>query len=69
MIARRVTRVLAVLALLSGTVFFFQGIGVLPGSFMTGRAEWAYIGASLVGVAVLVLWLARPSRSSGDASG
>ena len=45
---------------------FLRRIPVDP---MTGRAEWAYIGASLVGVAVLVLWLARPPRSSGDARG
>lgn len=60
---RVVAQALGVLLLLSGTVFFFQGIGVIPGSFMTGRSEWAYIGAGLVGVAVLVLWLGRGARS------
>ena len=28
-----------------GLVWFFQGIGVLHGSFMTGQALWAVIGA------------------------
>ena len=63
---RYLVGVLAVAALLTGGTFFFQGIGVLPGSFMTGRAEWAFIGAAFVGVAVLGLWLAwragRPAR-------
>jgi hypothetical protein len=44
------------LALLAGGVFFFQGIGIIPGSFMTGRSEWAVIGAALVaGAAALYL--------------
>jgi hypothetical protein len=54
---RSLVRIAAIVVLLAGTVFFFQGIGVLPGSFMTGRSEWAAIGAAMVGVAVLGLWL------------
>ena len=54
---RLATRIVAVLALLAGVVFFFQGIGVIPGSFMTGRSEWAVIGAALVAGAVALLWL------------
>lgn len=53
---RLVLRVVGVIALLSGTVFFFQGIGVLPGSFMTGRSEWAYIGAALDVIGAVALW-------------
>ena len=56
---RTVVRIVAVLVLLSGTLFFFQGIGVVPGSFMTGRSEWAFIGAAMVGVAVLGITLSR----------
>jgi hypothetical protein len=33
---------------LAGAVFFFQGIGVLGGSFMIGSTKWAVIGALLV---------------------
>ncbi len=35
---------------LVGAVWFFQGIGVIGGSFMSGEALWAVIGA----VAVLI---------------
>ena len=56
---RSVVRVVAILVLLSGTLFFFQGIGVVPGSFMTGRSEWAFIGAAMVGVAVLGITLSH----------
>ncbi len=54
---RLAIRIVAVLALLTGVVFFFQGIGVIPGSFMTGRSEWAVIGAALVAGAAALLWL------------
>ena len=54
---RLAVRIVAVVALLAGTVFFFQGIGVIPGSFMTGRSEWAVIGAALVAGAVALFWL------------
>ena len=44
------------LLLLMGVVWIFQGIGVLPGSFMTGQRKWATYGAiaALIGVALLV---------------
>jgi len=45
--------------LLVGTVFFFQGIGVIGGSFMTGSARWAVIGAVLDVAGVGLLALAR----------
>jgi hypothetical protein len=54
---RVAVRIVAVVALLAGVVFFFQGIGVIPGSFMTGRSEWAVIGAALVAGAGAVFWL------------
>jgi len=47
--------VIGVIAILVGVVWFFQGIGTLKGSFMTGEAIWAVIGviAVLVGLALL----------------
>ena len=45
------------LLLLMGTTWFFQGINVLPGSFMTGQIQWAVYGgvADAVGVVLLVV--------------
>lgn len=54
---RLALRIIAVVVLLAGVVFFFQGIGVIPGSFMTGRSEWAVIGAALVAGAGALYWL------------
>ena len=43
------------LLVLSGGVFFFQGINIIPGSFMTGQIEWAVYGGLLVCGAVALL--------------
>jgi len=53
---------LAILCGLTGMVWIFQGIGVLPGSFMTGQITWAAIGAVLLFASGLLLWAAyRPT--------
>src|SRR5579864_990073 len=46
----------AVIFLLMGTIWFLQGINVLPGSFMTGQIKWAAYGgiADAVGLALLL---------------
>ena len=56
-----IRRAIAVVLILVGVVWFFQGVGVIEGSFMTGEAIWAVIGALCVaGGAVLLL--IKPSR-------
>jgi len=45
---------IAALLALTGVVWILQGIGLLPGSFMTGDPTWAYIGAALLVVAVFL---------------
>ena len=49
---------------LTGLVWIFQGIGVLPGSFITGQIVWAAIGAVLLFVSGLLLWAAYRPRLS-----
>lgn len=48
--------VLGALCLLSGCVFFLQGINVIPGSFMTGQTKWAIYGAftAIAGIGLLI---------------
>jgi len=41
---------------LMGGVWLLQGIGILPGSFMTGQPFWAVMGAILVVVGVLLVF-------------
>jgi hypothetical protein len=40
--------VAGVLILLSGAVFAGQGLGYIPGSFMSGDIHWFWIGAVMV---------------------
>lgn len=42
-----------------GTIWFFQGINVLPGSFMTGQIQWAVYGGIAFAVGVVCLVLAK----------
>ncbi len=44
-IVRYVLLVVGGLIILIGGVWFLQGIGILPGSFMTGQPFWAVMGA------------------------
>ena len=48
--------IVGALLVLTGTVWFLQGINVLPGSFMTGQTRWAVRGgiATVAGIALLV---------------
>jgi len=56
-----IRRTCAVALIVVGGVWFFQGIGVIGGSFMTGEALWAVIGVAcvLAGIALAVI---RPTR-------
>lgn len=55
---KNIIKVIAVLLILSGLVWVFQGIGILPGSFMSGDPQWAVNGAITAVVGLALLWLA-----------
>jgi len=48
--------IVGVLVLLVGGVFGGQGLGFIPGSFMTGDMKWFWIGSAMVvvGLALVV---------------
>ena len=48
----RTRLVVATIAGLVGIVWVLQGVGVLPGSFMTGDMLWAWIGLGLIAMAL-----------------
>lgn len=43
---------------LMGGVWLLQGVGVLPGSFMTGQAFWAIVGAVALAAGVVLVFAA-----------
>jgi hypothetical protein len=53
--------VLGLIAVLTGGVWILQGVGILPGSFMSGQRMWLIIGlvVAVVGVALLFNGLRR----------
>ena len=48
--------------LFMGSVWFLQGIGVLPGSFMTGSSFWATAGALALIIGLLLIGAALIGR-------
>jgi hypothetical protein len=54
--------IIGVLLVLPGIVWFLQGIGVLPGSMMTGQIQWAIYGGILIVVGAGLLWFANRRR-------
>ena len=55
---RYVLLVVGGLIFLMGGVWLLQGIGVLPGSFMTGQAFWAVMGVILLAVGGVMIFAA-----------
>jgi hypothetical protein len=53
--ARWIRVVVGLLCLALGAVWIGQGVGWIHGSFMTGEAVWAVIGAAFVGVGAWLL--------------
>jgi len=52
---RAVRTVLGGLCLAVGAIWVGQGVGLIGGSFMTGEAIWAVIGAVTIGVGVVLV--------------
>jgi len=61
---KTVVKILAVILILVGIVWFLQGINVLPGSFMTGQLRWALYGGVSIIVGIILLVVARRRKTS-----
>jgi len=48
--------IVGIVLILTGGLWFLQGIGVLPGSYMSGQSQWAAYGglALLLGIGLVV---------------
>ena len=53
---RYVLLVVGGLMILTGGVWLLQGLGILPGSVMTGQSFWAVMGAIFLAVGVLLVF-------------
>ena len=56
--------IVGALILLAGAVFAGQGLGYIPGSYMTGDIRWFWIGSAMVvvGLVMGVVALVRPAK-------
>jgi hypothetical protein len=52
---RYVLLIVGGLMVLMGGVWLLQGVGILPGSFMTGQPFWAVMGAVFLAVGALLV--------------
>ncbi|HEX9990380.1 MAG TPA: hypothetical protein VGE45_18120 [Chloroflexia bacterium] len=54
-----------VVLMLAGMVWMLQGIGLLPGSFMSGQSFWAWAGLAsfIAGLVLTLVGLGRRARS------
>jgi hypothetical protein len=61
---RTIGLITGLLAILAGAVWTLQGVGILPGSFMSSNPTWVVIGlvTGTVGFG-LVAWSRRGARS------
>ena len=59
---RYIATILSGPLLLIGLIWVFQGIGVLPGSFMTGQIIWAIYGAPMAVVGGALVWWVNRGR-------
>ena len=51
--------IIGALLILSGGIWFLQGINILPGSFMTGQIQWAINGVIAIVIGSFSIYLAK----------
>ena len=56
--------IVGVVLVLVGSIWFLQGVNVLPGSFMTGQIRWAVYGAAVIAGLILLVRARRRRRST-----
>ena len=57
--------IVGVLLCVVGAIWFFQGIGVLEGSFMTGTWFWTVVGVILFALGLRMVVRARRGAARG----
>jgi len=60
-----ILRVVAVLLIVFGCIWFLQGVNVLPGSFMTGQVRWAVYGGIAMMVGIRLLFAVKKRTRKG----
>jgi len=61
---KTILNIIGAILIVFGVIWILQGLNVLPGSFMTGHAQWAAYGAAAVLVGIILLLLSNRRRRS-----
>jgi len=56
--------ILGAILILSGGIWFLQGINILPGSFMSGQIQWSVYGAIVMIAGASLIVLANRRKTS-----
>ncbi len=56
---RIVLTIIGILLIISGCVWFLQGINIIPGSFMTGQSKWTVYGAITIVIGIALIYAGR----------
>ena len=62
---QRVRLSTAVALVLVGAIFVGQGLGYIPGSFMSGDPFWAWVGVGSIAIGAYLAWDARRRGIAG----
>jgi uncharacterized membrane-anchored protein YitT (DUF2179 family) len=57
-----ILNILGILLVLSGVVWFLQGLNILLGSFMSGQSLYTYLGLATAIVGAALLWFNNRRR-------
>jgi len=55
--------IIGVLLFLSGSIFFLQGVGLYPVGGMAYQVQWAYIGAAMAVVGIVLIVVNRRRKT------
>ena len=58
-VVKIIFNIVAVLVVLMGITWVLQGVGIMPGSFMTGQRQWAVNGAVAIVIGLVLLWFSN----------
>ena len=64
---RSIARGLGLLLIVVGGIFLGQGVGLIGGSFMTGRGRWAVTGGVMIAIGICLLAAGHVSRPGSEA--
>jgi hypothetical protein len=61
--SKTILLIVGVILVFAGLIWFFQGIGLIPGSFMTNNLTWAIIGPITALIGAGLVWFGYRRKS------